>query len=138
MKRVLWGFVAGLALSISALSVSVQAGDPVVPLKAVVVPAAGAGHSVALTWTAPPDVVSGTTYNAYRLNAACPSGALTGFTKVGSAIAGTTYTDATVGAGNWCYYVTQAQGGAESGPSNSAAAVILPLPPSAVTVSSSQ
>lgn len=79
------------------------------------------GHSTTLTWSAPADVVAGSTYDVLRANAVCPVsglGTLT-FTKVNaSAIVGLTFTDGTIGVGNWCYYVTQSQNGATSLPSN--------------------
>lgn len=131
--------VAFLALATFA-GVNAKAGK----LRAAVVAVSG-GHAVALSWTAPSDAVSGSTYNAYRLNAGCPASVpnpvkgAAGWSVVNaSAIAATSFTDSSVGVGNWCYAVTQVQGGAESGPSNSAAAVLLPLPPAAVAVSSSQ
>lgn len=83
--------------------------------------AGGTGHSAVFTWTAPADAVATSTYDLFRANAVCPTsglGTLT-FTKVNAtAIVGLTYTDGTIGVGNWCYYMQQNQNGATSQPSN--------------------
>lgn len=81
------------------------------------------GHSAVLTWTAPSDAVAGSTYNVYRANAVCPTTGITGptWTKITPiSISALTYTDSTITAGSWCYYVTQVQGGVEGNPSTTA------------------
>jgi hypothetical protein len=99
-------------------------------------PAYAAPHSVSLSWTASTD--AGVGYNVYRLGGNCPTGAPTGFTKVNTAcVSATTFTDSGMAPGNYCYYVTSALGGAESVPSNTVEAVILPAAPTAVQVTGS-
>jgi hypothetical protein len=90
-------------------------------------------HSVSLKWN--PSTDDGVSYNVYRLSGACPSSGTSGFSKItGTPLAGTTYTDSTVAAGTYCYYATSVLNGAESAPSNLAAAVILPAAPAALSV----
>lgn len=90
--------------------------------------AMAAPHSVVLNWTASTDI--GIAYNMYRLNGSCPTGAPSGFTKINTAsITGTTFTDSGMAPGSYCYYMTATLNGAESVPSNTAAAVILPAAP---------
>lgn len=75
------------------------------------------GHSVTLTWSASQNA---TAYNVYR-------GTTHGgpYTKVGSGIVNTTYTDVQVSPNQTLYYVTTALNGTtESGYSNEATAVI--------------
>jgi len=75
------------------------------------------GHSVTLTWSASKNATS---YNVYR-------GTTHGgpYSKVGSGIVTTTYTDVQVTPNQTLYYVTTAMSGSsESGYSNEAAAVI--------------
>jgi fibronectin type 3 domain-containing protein len=75
------------------------------------------GHSVALTWNASQNATS---YNVYR-------GTTHGgpYSRVGSAIVTTTYTDVQVTPNSTLYYVTTAVSGSnESGYSNEVAAVI--------------
>ena len=96
--------------------------------------AAGAqSHSVSLTWTASTD--SGVSYNVYRLSGACPTSGTAGFSKITTAtITATAYTDTTATPGDYCYYATSVLNGAESIPSNMASAVILPAPPTSLSV----
>jgi hypothetical protein len=80
-------------------------------------------HSASLSWSAPADAVAGSTYNVYRVNAACPAaapGTLTWTKLTGTSVAGLTYTDNALTVGQWCYYVTQVQSAVESAPSNPA------------------
>jgi hypothetical protein len=98
-------------------------------LALVVLPAnaqAATGHSAVITWGAPVDVISGETYNVYRAPLAC-SVAVTGpavipgpgWTKLNTApITATTFTDATITTGSWCYYITAVQISVESAPSS--------------------
>lgn len=86
------------------------------------------GHSIVLTWAAPSDAVSTSTYNVYRLSATCPA-TPTGFTSLTTGVTTLTYTDATVTVGSWCYYVTQVQNSIESNPSNMAGTSVKPLAP---------
>jgi hypothetical protein len=80
-------------------------------------------HSVRLSFVASTDSVSG--YNVYRSAAAGLKTTLLTPTP----ITGTTFTDATVVAGNWFYDVTAVENGVESQVSNSVNAVILPSAP---------
>lgn len=125
------------------LNVAAEA-DPVVPLAPAPTSAAcgSSPHCVVLTWTAPADVVSGSTYNVYTLagtaQQACPTTAPSstpgGFTKVNTAaISTTTYTVPESSPGGYCFFVTQVQNTAESNPSNDVPAVILPLSPTVET-----
>jgi len=77
--------------------------------------AQAASHSVTLTWTDASNP-AGTTYNVYRAPGLCSG--TPAFSKVGSAVAGKTYTDTTVTVGNYCFQVTAVFSGAESVPSN--------------------
>ena len=93
---------------------------------------AKAQHSASLTWTASTDAAANPTlgYNVYRLAGACPASGTTGFTKLNTATVTTTsFTDSAISLGNACYYVTATLNGAESVPSNTASAVILPGAP---------
>ena len=89
-------------------------------------PSYAQGHSAVITWSAPSDAIVGETYNVYRAPLAC-SAAVTGgaiipgpgWTKLNSTpITALTYTDATITAGSWCYYVSAVQNGVESIPSS--------------------
>lgn len=102
--------------------------------------AAFAQHSVSLAWGASPDAAGNPslTYNVYRASGICPNGSPVGFTKVASAVNALSYTDSSVGAGSYCYYVTAQLAGAESVPSNMVVAAILPLPPGSLVVSKAQ
>jgi len=88
-------------------------------------------RSVDLTWTA--SATPGVTYNAYRQSGPCatPSTAL----KLNSSpITALSYTDPSVTAGTWCYWVTSYLTSAEtqeSAPSNKAevTVIIQPQPP---------
>jgi hypothetical protein len=98
---------------------------------------ARAQHSASLAWTASSDAAAnpGLGYNVYRLAAACPASGTTGFTKLNTAAVSTTsFTDSTVGLGNVCYYVTATLNGAESVPSNTASAVVLPGAPTLLKI----
>lgn len=93
---------------------------------------ARAQHSASLSWTASPDATANASlgYNVYRLSGACPASGTAGFTKLNATpVTTTTFTDATVGLGSFCYYVTATLNGAESVPSNTASAVVLPGAP---------
>jgi hypothetical protein len=94
-------------------------------------------HQAQLTWTAPSDANANSAYNVYRANATCPSsgiGTLTWTKLTATPQTALTYTDLTVTPGSWCYYVTQTQGTAESGPSNTAGGNVLPSSPSITIV----
>jgi hypothetical protein len=98
---------------------------------------AKAQHSASLTWTASTDAAANPTlgYNVYRLAGACPASGTTGFTKLNTATVTTTsFTDSTISLGNACYYVTATLNGAESVPSNTASAVILPGAPTLLKI----
>lgn len=94
-------------------------------------------HSVALSWTAGGDATTATTYHVYRATSGCVSGVAVStltlsFVRldgVSSAISATNYTDTTVGVGAFCYYVTAVLNGAESNPSLTAGANVLPSSP---------
>lgn len=94
-------------------------------------PARAAGHSAVLTWVAPSDATSGTTYTVYRMSGACPAAPGTAFSLLASGITATTYTDTSITVGTWCYYVEQVQNGTSSNPSNLAGGTAAPL---AVTI----
>lgn len=93
--------------------------------------AAQSTHSVTLNWTPSAD---GGTVNVYRAPAACASNP-TNFTQIKSgAIAAGPYADAGISVGNYCYRITAVVGGAESLPSNTANAAVLPQAPTNVVV----
>lgn len=96
-----------------------------------------AQHSVSLSWGASPDAVTNPslTYNVYRASGVCPT---SGFTKIASAVNALNYSDASVEAGAYCYYVTADLNGVESIPSNLVVAAILPLPPGSLVVTSAK
>ena len=91
-------------------------------------------HSATLTWSAPSDATTGSTYNIYRATGACPTsglGTLT-FAKVNAApITALTYVDSGLTVGTYCYYATQVQSSTESLPSNTAGG---PARPGTITV----
>lgn len=86
-------------------------------------------HQVSLQWVASTDSVSG--YNVYRSTSA---GAKQNLLNGTTLISGTTYTDSTVTPGSWFYDVTAVENGAESAVSNSVNAVVLPAPPTNLTL----
>lgn len=96
-------------------------------------------HSVLLSWTAstdaPATLPSGAGYNIYESSAACPATQPTnlpvsGFSKLNPAlVTTTTFTDSGMGPGTRCYFSTFTLSGAESGPSNTATALVLPASP---------
>ena len=90
------------------------------------------GHKAILTWNAPSDADTTTTYNIYRSNATCPTiGIGTGtWSKISSGVVTANYTDSSISVGNWCYYVTATTQGQESGPSNTAGGLARPGAPS--------
>lgn len=89
-------------------------------------------RSVDLSWTA--SVTPGVTYNVYRAPAAC-SPLPTNFVKQNAApIATTSFSNTGVPTGTYCYYVTAAAAGLESGPSNNAGAAVGPIAPTGLTV----
>jgi hypothetical protein len=96
-----------------------------------------AQHSASLTWGASPDAAANPTlsYNVYRLSGACPTSGTAGFTKLNTTPVTTlTFTDSTIALGNACYYVTATLNGAESVPSNTASAVVLPGVPTLLKI----
>lgn len=92
---------------------------------------AQAAHTATLNWV---DTLnpSGTTYNVYRATGLC-SGNPT-FNKIATAITLKTYPDNTVPIGNSCYTVTATFQSAESNPSPTASAAVVPFAPSSITV----
>ena len=90
-----------------------------------------ASHSVTLTWTDTANP-TGTTYNVYRATGLCSGNPA--FSKMATTIAAKTYQDTTVTVGPYCYYVTAALNGAESAPSVSAPATVLPFAPTTIQV----
>jgi hypothetical protein len=104
---------------------------------------AQAAHSVALTWTASTDAAANPTltYNVYRLNGACPATAPTsvsgsGFTKLNAAaITTTTFSDSGIAPGTYCYFATAFLNTTESIPSNDAAGIVQPKPPTSFGIS---
>ena len=98
---------------------------------------ARAQHSASLSWTASSDAAANPSlgYNIYRLAGACPASGTSGFTKLNaSPVTTTTFSDATVALGAVCYYVTATLNGAESVPSNTASAVVLPGAPTLLKI----
>ncbi len=100
-------------------------------LALVILTAGSAGaqtHSVALTWTASASAAANPslTYNVYR-----SPGCSGTFTRLNSsAVTATSFTDAGVAPGTYCYQVTAVLNGSESAPTNQAAAVVpAPAPP---------
>jgi hypothetical protein len=96
-----------------------------------------AQHSASLTWTASSDATANPTlgYNVYRLASACPATGTAGFTKLNATpLTSTAFSDTNVGLGNSCYYVTATLNGAESVPSNTAPAVVLPGAPTLLKI----
>ncbi len=85
-------------------------------------PESRAQHSVGLAWTASSTAAGNPslTYNVYR-SAACTGT----FAKLNSTpVAATTFLDATVFTGTYCYQVTAVLAGFESVPSNEVSAVV--------------
>lgn len=94
------------------------------------------GRQVVLSWTASPDPV-GIIYNVYRAPGTCAPGQT--FTRKNTApVTLTSFTDANVPVGSYCYNVKTSaviDGAAvESEPSNSVGATIIPRPPTGLTV----
>ena len=90
---------------------------------------AQASHSVTLTWTASTD--TGGTVNVYKATSGCTG--TPSFTLLASGVVSAgPYIDSTVGVGQFCYYVTAVVNGAESLPSNNAAATVLPKSPTSI------
>ncbi len=83
---------------------------------------AEAQHNVSLTWLASPDAASNPslTYNVYR-SPGCTS---TFLKRNASPVSTTTYLDASVAPGSYCYQVTSVLSGIEGSPSNQVAVVI--------------
>lgn len=99
-----------------------------------------AEHSVALGWTASSDAAANPTliYNLYRLSGNCPATVTPGSGTAFKGITGLTYTDTPLAPGTYCYYATAYLNGAESVPSNTVQAVVLPSPPTALVVASTK
>lgn len=84
-------------------------------------------QSAYLTWAASASAASNPslTYNVYRASPCSGS-----FAKINAGpVAATTYLDNEPAPGSYCYQVTAVLNGAESSPSNTAAATILPIQP---------
>jgi fibronectin type 3 domain-containing protein len=86
-------------------------------------------HSVTLNWTPGAD---GGTITVYRAGAACSTNPT--FSAIKSGVTVNSYVDTAVTAGTYCYKVTANLNGAESVPSNTANAPVLPQPASTLTV----
>lgn len=124
-----------------ALLASAAAARPKPPATPPAAPSAAQAvgtHNVALSWVAGGDGTAATIYHIYRATAACttgvavstiPSLSFVRLDGVSSAISSTNYTDATVGVGAFCYYVTAQLNGVESPASLVAGAVVRPLSP---------
>lgn len=94
-------------------------------------------HSAAVSWSAPSDAISSSTYNVYRAPGACPASGLGTLTFVklnATPITGLSYTDTTITVGSWCFYGTQVQNGVESAPSNTAGGNVSPNAPTITVV----
>lgn len=87
-------------------------------------------HSVTLNWqdTANP---AGTTYSVYRAVGLCSG--TPAFSKIATAIAGTSYIDSTVQPGNYCYAVTATFNGVESAQSNTTQPAVPAFAPTGLT-----
>ena len=92
-------------------------------------------HNVTLNWT--PSTDTGGTVNVYRALAACSTNPTFTQLKTGVAAAGP-FIDTGVAVGNFCYRVTAVVGGAESAPSNTASATVLPQSPTNLVVTATQ
>ena|SRR5271170_3105043 len=89
------------------------------------IPAQAQAHETVLTWTASVDSTS--SYIVFRSTGACPATAGSTFAQIGTSATNVlTFTDTTVAAGTYCYYVEATLGGVASVPSNLASAVIKP------------
>jgi hypothetical protein len=93
-------------------------------------------HSATLSWTAPSDAVSGSTYNVYRASGSCPATVTPGspWVQLKTGLTTTSYTDSTITVGAWCFYVTQVQASIESAPSTDAGGTAHPNSVVTVTV----
>lgn len=116
-KKILGTIVLALALSVSA-----------------------SAHSTTLTFNKSTDDTgaAGQGYTAWRLTGTCPATVTdtTGFTALNSTLfTGTSFVDSTVTPGNYCYVVTFTSS-AQSVPSNTAGAAVLPAAPTNVKVTS--
>jgi hypothetical protein len=78
--------------------------------------AQAATHSVTLSWTDTSNPITAT-YNVYRATGLCSGTPV--FSKIASALTTKSFVDSTVQPGNYCFAVTAAIGGVESGQSNS-------------------
>lgn len=99
---------------------------------------AQATHSVGLTWIPAGDSTTATIFHIYRALGSCANGVVPStlttlsFVRLdgaSSAISSPNFTDATVGVGAFCYYVTAQLNGAESDPSLTAGAMVKPSSP---------
>lgn len=119
MKRI------AAVLALLLVSVIPMLAAPHGTLAAAASPApSGLGSSVTLTWTA--SSTPGGTVNVYR----CVGASCTNLTQLTTGVvAAGPYTDLTVTAGAYSYYVTALVNGAESLPSNTATVTVRPQPP---------
>lgn len=86
--------------------------------------------TVTLSWTDPQTSV---TWNVYRADEACDPGATFGKINT-SAVTVRNYTDANMGPGRYCYYVTAEANGLESDGSNTAQANVQPGRPTDLSI----
>lgn len=123
MKRIL------LVISLLILPLYAHAAQPASSPAAPLLAAAAAPGTVTLTYTA--SVTPGTLTNVYR----CTGVGCTNFTQIATGQpAGGPYTDSTVTAGVYSWYVTATENGAESTThSNVATLTISPQPPTGLT-----
>ena len=90
-------------------------------------------HCVTTSWSDGDSSLAGIGYNVYRTTGSCTT-PLPTMTKLNTTpITPLTYTDTAVGPGVYCYYVTATLNSAESAPSSTVQATILPKAPSGVT-----
>jgi hypothetical protein len=120
------------ALAVALLSAWSLFGQQVIDCNSCIVVAAPT-HQVVLNWTAS---VDGGVVTVYRAAGACSASSV--FTAITTGVAANTFTDSTVTVGSFCYQVTTVVNGSESLPSNQITARILPSPPTALAVGSSQ
>ena len=96
-------------------------------------PASAQTHTALLSWTDTQNPGNGaTTYNVYRAPGLC-SGTPT-FAKLASGVTGSTYADATVTVGTFCYQVTATVNALEGPPSPEASATVGPYAPTQLSI----
>jgi len=129
MKKLSLILATATAIAILAVPISASARPPQPPAVPLIAAASGAPGTVTLTYVA--SVTPGSTVNVYR----CVGVSCSNFTQIATAQpASGPYTDSTVTAGAYSWYVTATVGGVEStSHSNVASLSISPQPPTGLT-----